>query len=150
MRFTRRVAADAVRQRLDRFADDLASRLPGMVVVERTDSLAVTLWPVRRDALPVTCATMVTRCRSRRWHVRADVRSWAGLTPTLRSCRTWSNSIVVGRAEEVHGPNRSRVAVTLADGTTAVEAGYEGLAGCLPRPRWRQRGKVAKYASYSG
>lgn len=54
MRFTRRAAADAVRQRLDGFADDLASRLPGMLVVERTDSLAVTLRPVRTDALPVT------------------------------------------------------------------------------------------------
>lgn len=93
------MTAEAVRQRLDRFADDLASRLPGMFVVERTHSLAVTLRPVCTDALPVT------------WFDDGD-------------------SLQV---EALAGPG-----------------GYAGLAGRLPRPRWRQRGKVAKYASYSG
>jgi hypothetical protein len=45
-----------------------------------------------------------------------------------------ARSVIAGRVVEVFGPNRSRVEVTLADGTQAVETGYNGLRACLPKP----------------
>lgn len=143
------MTTDALRQRLDRFADDLASHLPGMVEVERTDCLAVTLQPIRTEALPVTwfddgdsLQVETLGGPGGRWELGRTDADAALLEDIVRS-------VVAGRVQEVYGPNRSRVAVTLANGTTAVVTGHEGLTGCLPRPRWRQHGKVVRYASYT-
>ena len=55
-------------------------------------------------------------------------------------------SVIAGRISEVLGPNRSRVEVTLSDGTTAVETGYSSL---LLNPGWRRRGQKVQYAPYA-
>lgn len=61
-------------------------------------------------------------------------------------------SVVAGRVEQVSGPahNRSRVSVTLADGTQAHETGYTGPSGCLPRPGWKRRGHRVSYQAWDG
>ena len=50
-----------------------------------------------------------------------------------------------GRVEEIAGPRRSRVEVTLSSGELAVETGYDG---CLPVPGWVRRGRRVQYAPY--
>lgn len=56
-------------------------------------------------------------------------------------------SIAAGRVRETFGPKRSRVEVTLEDGTTVSETGYASL---LPRPGWRRGGHTVVYESYAG
>jgi hypothetical protein len=58
-------------------------------------------------------------------------------------------SVVAGRVVEVFGPGRSRVEVTLSDGSRAVETGGDGLRGLLPSPGWKSRGHRIRYAPYS-
>lgn len=59
-------------------------------------------------------------------------------------------SVIAGRVAEVRVANRSRVTVTLANGTLAVETGADGLSGCLPIPFWPRWGKRIEYAAYAG
>lgn len=56
-------------------------------------------------------------------------------------------SVVAGRVRETFGPKRSRVEVTLEDGTTVMETGYVSV---VPRPGWRRRGQTVVYESYTG
>lgn len=56
-------------------------------------------------------------------------------------------SITAGRVREILGPKRSRLEVTLADGTTVAETGYRSV---VPRPGWRRRGPTVEYESYTG
>lgn len=56
-------------------------------------------------------------------------------------------SITAGRVRETFGPKRSRVEVTLSDGTTVAETGYTSV---IPRPGWRRRGTTVDYESYTG
>ena len=57
-------------------------------------------------------------------------------------------SVIAGRVVEVFARGRSRVTVTLADGTTETETGYDGCAGCLPLPFWRHWSRTVRYAPY--
>ena len=59
-----------------------------------------------------------------------------------------ARSVIAGRVREVMARGRSRVAVTLADGSAETETGYEGLAGCLPLPLWRRWSRAVQYAAY--
>lgn len=52
---------------------------------------------------------------------------------------------MAGRVRETFGRHRSRVEVTLADGTAIVETGYASL---LPTPGWVKRGPVVQYRPY--
>lgn len=55
-------------------------------------------------------------------------------------------SITVGRVRETLGPKRSRLDVTLADGSTVAETGYSSV---VPRPGWRRRGPTVEYESFT-
>ncbi len=59
-----------------------------------------------------------------------------------------ASAVAHGHVREIFGPRRSRVEVTLEDGTTETETGYSAVAGLLPVPGWRRRGRTVKYASY--
>jgi len=56
--------------------------------------------------------------------------------------------VVAGRVVEIFVPDRSRVEVTLLDGTTAVETGALAPVGCLPLPGWIRRGGRVQFAPY--
>jgi hypothetical protein len=55
-------------------------------------------------------------------------------------------SIAAGRVRETVGPRRSMVEVTLADGRTIRETGYDSLR---PRPGWKRRGRLVQYEAYT-
>jgi hypothetical protein len=59
-----------------------------------------------------------------------------------------ADAVVSGHVCETFGPKRSRVEVTMEDGTTETETGYSTGSGLLPVPGWRRRGRTVKYASY--
>lgn len=58
------------------------------------------------------------------------------------------DALVAGRVSEVFGPGRSRVTVTLADGTSQSELGLTAPAGCLPLPFWTRWGRRVHYTPY--
>lgn len=129
------MTADPVGQRLASFAEELAASLPGMVEVEANDALAVVLHPKRPDALGLAwhddgegLQVETLGGPGGRWELGRTEADAALLEDIVRS-------VVAGRVVEVFGgPDRSRVSVTLAAGTTEVETGYEGLSGFLPVP----------------
>lgn len=57
-------------------------------------------------------------------------------------------SVVAGRVTEVFAFRRSRVTVTLGDGSAEVETGYEGLGACLPLPLWPRWSRTTRYLPY--
>ncbi|GIF23912.1 hypothetical protein BJ973_004525 [Actinoplanes tereljensis] len=57
-------------------------------------------------------------------------------------------SVVAGRVSEVFAYRRSRVTVTLRDGSAAVETGYDGLTACLPLPLWPRWSRTTRYLPY--
>lgn len=59
-----------------------------------------------------------------------------------------ARSVIAGRVVEVFARGRSRVTVTLADGSSETETGYDGCAGCLPLPFWRHWSRAVHYAAY--
>jgi hypothetical protein len=56
--------------------------------------------------------------------------------------------VLAGEAVEVFGWHRSRVEVSLRDGATAMETGYDGLRGSLPMPGWTRSGRGVAYPPY--
>lgn len=59
-------------------------------------------------------------------------------------------AVADGRVVEVFGPDRSRVEVTMADGSVAGQTGYgpAGLRGCLPVPGWKRAGRRVAYSPW--
>ena len=45
-------------------------------------------------------------------------------------------SVIAGRVTQAQGRHRSRVEVTLTDGTAELSAVYDGLRGLLLRGKW--------------
>ncbi|MET8090385.1 hypothetical protein [Micromonospora sp. NPDC005220] len=77
-----------------------------------------------------------------RWKLRPVPEDLAFLDDVARS-------VVAGRVREVLARKRSLIEVVMPDGSVETEAGYEGLAGCLPLPAWRRRSRSVQYAPYS-
>jgi hypothetical protein len=77
-----------------------------------------------------------------RFEIGADDEDFAFLEDVVRS-------VIAGRVTEVLAVARSRVVVTLADGSQAAETGSEGLAGCLPLPLWPKWPRKIQYLPYS-
>lgn len=74
-----------------------------------------------------------------RWELGRSEEDAAYLEDIVRS-------VIAGQVVEVSGPgDRSRVTVTLSDGTKDAETGYVGLSGCLPRPGWKRLGRHIRY-----
>ncbi len=59
-----------------------------------------------------------------------------------------ASAVAHGRVRETFGPNRSRVEVTMEDGTSETETGYSPGSGWLPAPGWKRKGRTVEYASY--
>jgi hypothetical protein len=55
---------------------------------------------------------------------------------------------VAGRVSEVFACRRSRVTVTLPDGSAEVETGYDGVIALLPLPLWPRWSWVTRYLAY--
>jgi hypothetical protein len=55
---------------------------------------------------------------------------------------------IAGRIVETFALGRSRVTVTLEDGTTQTEIGASAPQGCLPLPLWPRWGASRQYAPY--
>lgn len=57
-------------------------------------------------------------------------------------------SVIAGRVTEVFAYRRTRVTVTMPDGSTETETGYDGLAACLPLPLWPRWARTVHYRPY--
>lgn len=57
-------------------------------------------------------------------------------------------SVIAGRVTEVFAYRRSRVTVTLRDGSVETETGYDGLTACLPLPLWPRWSPTRQYLPY--
>jgi hypothetical protein len=56
--------------------------------------------------------------------------------------------VIAGRVTEVFAYRRSRVTVTLEDGSTESETGYDGLTAWLPLPLWPRWSRTVRYLPY--
>jgi len=138
--------------RLAALADDLERTLGESAVVERQQrggqDVAVT--PVRRGALGVSwfdtgddLQVETGNGLGGRWELGRDDDDAAFLEDIVRS-------VVAGRVVEVSAGDRSRVEVTLTDGTVAAETGSVGFRSLLPKPGWKRSGGRVEYAPYLG
>jgi hypothetical protein len=140
---------DAVARRLRVFAEELAQQLGPAARVERggTFAGAVDLLPARQDALPVSWddfgdGLQLEAGTQGRWELDRTLQDVAFVQDVVRA-------IVAGRVREVLAPGRARIIVTMPDGTTEHETGYEAPVGCLPLPGWRWWGREVRYAPYA-
>ena len=137
--------------RLARLADDLEAQLGDSATVEREANgpglSGATVTPRRLDALSVTwldfgdALQIEAGHNGGRWELGRD-------SEDVDFLESVAHSVVAGRVVEVVGPSRSRVEVTLADGSKTTETGHRGLDGCLPRPGWIKRGRHIHYSPY--
>lgn len=141
------IAADPIAARLERLAADLERRYQNAVEIEREEVLGGT-WtasPKRSGALSVSWIDMGEELQVEalggeggRWELgRTD--------DDVGFIEAVVDSIAAGRAREVFAPARSRLTVTMEDGSNWAETGYAGLPGCLPLPFWRRWGRTAQY-----
>jgi hypothetical protein len=143
---------DDVAVRLDALADEIERSARGAVQVERETygwgrSIRVTppddrslglWWLVSPDELIVE----TTGTHGGRWELDHSTADLAFAEDVVRS-------VVAGRVREVRVSDRSRVSVTLADGSDAVETGGEGCRSVLPKPFWTRWGRHIQYLPYS-
>lgn len=76
-----------------------------------------------------------------RWELGAEAADLAFMHDLIMS-------VVAGRVSEVFAYRRSRVTVTLRNGSTEVETGYDGLTACLPLPLWPRWARARRYLPY--
>ncbi|MEV0283935.1 MULTISPECIES: hypothetical protein [unclassified Kribbella] len=149
---------DSISTRLTLFLDDLTSELGDAVsiTVENRDGWrAVDLLPRRERALalswtdfyqagdgsPGDALQVEAGHQGGRWELGRDEDDLLFLFDLVRS-------VIAGRVIEVFGPARSRVEVTLSEGTRTVEIGALAPIGCLPVPGWIRLGRRVEYAPY--
>lgn len=82
--------------------------------------------------------------------VSAVAGNWTAPDADMDFLEAVVHSVIVGRVVGVSAVDRSRVEVTLADGTVAVEVGSSGFRSLLPKPGWQRRGTRTEYAPYTG
>lgn len=75
------------------------------------------------------------------WELDRDLDAVAFIEDVVRS-------IIAGRVYEVLGPARSRLVVTLPDGSHAHDTGYDAPLGLLPLPLWPRWGGRVRYTPY--
>jgi hypothetical protein len=140
---------DAVARRLRAFADELEQQLGPAARVERGGTFAGEVWllPARQNALAVSWVDFgddldLYAGTQGRWELERTPEDVAFVKDVVRA-------IVAGRVREVLAPGRARIVVTMADGTTVRETGYDALVGCLPLPGWRRWGREVRHAPYA-
>ena len=141
---------DEAQDDLGQVLSDLEEVLAKIADVDRdtdeTGMVIVKVTPRNPEALPITwiCQGSEITLQAGRyggmWELSRADDDIAFMQRVIRS-------ITAGRVRETFGPKRSRVDVTLEDGTTVAETGYESW---LPRPGWRRRGRTVAYKSYTG
>jgi hypothetical protein len=143
--------SDEVALRLVRLADDLEAELGDCATVERLahgEGLNGTrVTPPHLNALPLAwldfgdALQVEAGHNGGRWELGRDSDDLDFLEDVARS-------VVAGRVVEVFGPSRSRVEVTLSDGSLSTETGYSSPGGCLPLPGWTKLGRRIHYSPY--
>lgn len=144
---------DETTRRLKDLAGDLQWSLGTAATVETDEDYpwaAAELRPVRADALGVSwiefgneVVLSTARGLGGRWEPDRSAESMEFLEDVVRS-------VVAGRVVEVTAGDRSRIQVTLSDGSVAVETGRVGVRSLLPKPGWRRWGRRIRYAPYLG
>lgn len=144
---------DQSTRRLKDLAGDLQRSLGAAATVKTDDDYpwaAAELWPVRADALGVSwiefgneVVLSTARGLGGRWELDRSAESMDFLEDVVRS-------VVAGRVVEVTAGDRSRIEVTLSDGSVAVETGRVGIRSLLPKPDWQRWGRRIEYAPYLG
>ncbi len=118
-----------------------------VTVAEIDSGVSVTVVPSRAGARSVSWADFGEEIVVQvgqfggRWELGGDQEDLSFLEEVVRS-------VVAGRVSEVLSVRRSRVVVILADGTGAVETGYNGARGCLPLPLWPRWSRKVRYLPY--
>jgi hypothetical protein len=134
-----------------RFARTLSGELAGaakVTITEISPGISVDVLPRRAAARSVGWADFGSEVVVQvgefggRWVIGGDDEDLAFLEDLVRS-------VIAGRVSEVFAVARSRVVVTLADGSREAETGYAGLAGCLPLPLWLRWSRKIQYLPYS-
>lgn len=142
-------ADDPVGRRLADLASDLDRDLHGVaaleredhgrgswVLVPRNDQAVGVAWIDWGDALHLE----VLGGQGGRWELGRDDSDLAFLIDVVEA-------VIDGRVTERFGRRRSRVTVTMTDGSTDSETGY-GPGGLLPQPFWTRRGPLKRYSPY--
>src|ERR671919_3051451 len=118
---------DAVARRLRVFAEELEQQLGPAARVERggTFAGAVDLLPARQDALAVSWVDFggdddlhLYAGTQGRWELDRAPEDVAFVQDVV-------GAVVAGRVRELLAPGRARIIVTMPDGTTEHETGYE-------------------------
>lgn len=131
-------------------AHRLAVELDGVAEIEigRTGSgLAVQVTPHRSGARPIEWTDFGDEIVVQvgdiggRWELSAEAADLAFMQDLVMS-------VIAGRVSEVFAYRRSRVTVTLPDGSAEVETGYDGLTACLPLPLWPRWSRTTRYLPY--
>lgn len=134
-----------------RIARALSGELAGaadVTIAEISPGISVNVVPHRAGARSVGWADFGSEIVVQvgefggRWVIGGDDEDLAFLEDIVRS-------VIAGRVSEVFAVARSRVVVTLADGSREAETGYDGLAGCLPLPLWPRWSRKIQYLPYS-
>lgn len=150
--------SDPVTLSLARLLDELRLELgdAATIAVEDRDYWrAVDLLPRRQDALamswtdfhsapdgsPGDALQFTAGHQGGRWELGRDEDDLTLLIELVRS-------VLAGRVTEVFGPARSRVEITLSNGSREVQTGAQAPRGCLPLPGWPHRGHRIQYAPY--
>lgn len=137
-------------RRLKDFACDLQRSLgsAATVLTDNSQWMSTYLTPARSTALGVSWIEFGDEViletpggLGGRWELGRSTQDMDFLEDVVRS-------VVAGRVVEVTAGDRSRLEVTLADGSLAVETGSVGLRSLLPKPGWRRWGRRITYAPY--
>jgi len=140
---------DAVGLRLAELAANLERELQDVASLERED-LGRGSWvltPNDQDAVGVAWIDWgdalhleVLGGHGGRWELGRDDSDLSFLIDVVEA-------VVEGRVTETFGVRRSRVTVTMPDGSSESETG-SGPGGSLPRPFLARRGRVKRYPPY--
>lgn len=138
--------------RLRQLLTDVEARFGTAIDAEQEDDEWWTVQPLRPDSVGVT------------WHFEGDggidlqvlTESALGGQWELRNIDegdlSWVEdmvwSVAAGRVEELLGPGRTTLRITLADGSAVEETG-SGLVGLIPVPGWRGRADRKQYLPWS-
>ena len=76
-----------------------------------------------------------------RWELPRSADAVAFIESVVRA-------VVAGRVREVRVSDRSRIFVTLSDGSKVTETGSIGFLSILPKPGWTRWGRHIQYLPY--
>src|SRR5687768_13772952 len=127
---------DEVRVRLGQLAKNLADELGDCMSIFRDSDgpyLETTRFvPTNTKALPVSWVDFGDQLDVWAGHNGGWWEDVGRDPAALDFVEDLTRSVIAGRVTETYGFHRSRVAVTLRDGTTDSETGSQGLRGCIP------------------